>query len=65
MTQDQELHSPAHTFDSTLLDMCRNLEEENVQLAGTVNELRLKLQESERESSVNKLIPHYRLAIIR
>eukprot|EP01036_Dinobryon_divergens_P023805 gene23805-32194_t len=64
-TNDEKLHSPSHSFDSTLLDMCRSLEEENVQLADTVSDLRMKLQESQRETSVNKLIPHYRLAIIR
>jgi hypothetical protein len=51
--------------DSALLDMCRSLEEENRALSDTVDTLRTQLAEASRDASINKLIPHYRLAIVR
>jgi hypothetical protein len=51
--------------DSALLDMCRSLEEENRALSDTVDTLRTQLAEAGRDASINKLIPHYRLAIVR
>lgn len=51
--------------DNALLDMCRSLEEENRALSDTVDALRAQLAEASRDASINKLIPHYRLAIVR
>jgi phosphoenolpyruvate-protein kinase (PTS system EI component) len=48
-----------------MLEMCRNLEEENAVLNETVNSLKEQLAESKRESAACQLIPHYRLAIVR
>lgn len=51
--------------DTALLDMCRSLEEENRALADTVETLKVQLAEASRDASINRLIPHYRLAIVR
>jgi hypothetical protein len=51
--------------DGALLDMCRSLEEENRALSDTVEALRAQLAETSRDASINRLIPHYRLAIVR
>mmetsp|Transcript_1407 Transcript_1407/g.2333 ORF Transcript_1407/g.2333 Transcript_1407/m.2333 type:complete len:296 (+) Transcript_1407:60-947(+) len=51
--------------DNALLDMCRSLEEENKSLSDTVETLRTQVAEASRDASVNRLIPHYRLAIVR
>jgi hypothetical protein len=51
--------------DMALLDMCRSLEEENRALSDTVDALRAQLAEASRDASINRLIPHYRLAIVR
>lgn len=48
-----------------MLDMCRNLEEENVSLINEVESLKEQLVTAKRESAASQLIPHYRLAIIR
>jgi hypothetical protein len=48
-----------------MLEMCKNLEEENISLAKTIEELKHQLSESKREASASQLIPHYRLAILR
>lgn len=45
--------------------MCRNLEEENVNLSDTIIDLKNQLAEAKRESAASKLIPHYRLAVMR
>ena len=60
-----QLISVDSTVDSTMLEMCRNLEEENATLTETVNSLKEQLAESKRESAASQLIPHYRLAIVR
>jgi len=52
-------------LDSALLDMCKHLEDENSKLHQTIQSLNEELQLSQRESSISKLIPHYRLAIVR
>ncbi len=51
--------------DAVMLEMCRNLEEENITLTETVESLKRQLEEAKRESSAAQLIPHYRLAIVR
>lgn len=51
--------------DNVMLDMCRNLEDENVSLINEVESLKEQLATSKRESAASQLIPHYRLAIIR
>lgn len=51
--------------DSSLLDMCRNLEEENIGLTETIADLKNQLTEAKREAAASKLIPHYRLAVMR
>eukprot|EP01032_Pedospumella_encystans_P014223 gene14223-16352_t len=51
--------------DNALLDMCRSLEEENRALTDTVEALKVQLAEASRDASINRLIPHYRLAIVR
>ena len=48
-----------------MLEMCRNLEDENATLTETVNSLKEQLAEAKRESAASQLIPHYRLAIVR
>lgn len=48
-----------------MLDMCRSLEEENRSLSDSIDHLRLQLVDANKEASINKLIPHYRLAIVR
>jgi hypothetical protein len=45
--------------------MCRSLEEENRSLTETVETMKVQLAESNRDASLNRLIPHYRLAIVR
>lgn len=45
--------------------MCRSLEEENRALTDTVETLKVQLAEASRDASINRLIPHYRLAIVR
>ena len=52
-------------LDSARLDMCKHLEDENSKLHQTIQSLNEELQLSQRESSISKLIPHYRLAIVR
>jgi hypothetical protein len=42
-----------------------NFKDENIKLHQTIQSLQEELQLSQRESSLSKLIPHYRLAIIR
>lgn len=53
------------TVDSAMLDMCRNLEDENAALAEQVEALKAQLSAAQREASASQLIPHYRLAIVR
>ena len=53
------------TVDTSLLDMCRNLEEENIELTETIADLKNQLAEAKREAAASKLIPHYRLAVMR
>ncbi len=48
-----------------MLEMCRSLEEENVSLSKTIEDLKQQLAEAKREASASQLIPHYRLAILR
>jgi hypothetical protein len=51
--------------DSAMLEMCRNLEEENVILTERVESLKQQVQETQRTATASQLIPHYRLAIVR
>lgn len=53
------------TYDLALLEMCKNLEEENTALTKTVESLKTELALAQKDSTANKLIPHYRLAIVR
>ncbi|KAJ1427781.1 hypothetical protein B484DRAFT_397094, partial [Ochromonadaceae sp. CCMP2298] len=55
----------ANSCDNALLDMCRSLEEENKALSDTVDTLRTQVAQGARDASVSRLIPHYRLAIVR
>jgi len=55
----------ADALDGALLDMCKHLEEENMRLESTLAVAQAELQELQRESASSKLIPHYRLAIVR
>lgn len=55
----------ADALDGALLDMCKHLEEENMHLESSLAVAMAELEELKRESSVSKLIPHYRLAIVR
>lgn len=57
--------SKSDALDNAVMDMCKNLEEENVKLSDLVTALKLDLEHAQRDSSVSDLIPHYRLAIIR
>jgi hypothetical protein len=52
-------------LDNVYLDICKKLEEENVRSQQTILELQGELQDAQREATANKVIPHYRLAIIR
>ncbi len=52
-------------IDAAMLEMCRNLEEENQSLTATIDNLKAELAEAKRESNASQLIPHYRLAIVR
>jgi hypothetical protein len=45
--------------------MCKHLEEENMRLESALAVAQSELEELQRESSASKLIPHYRLAIVR
>ena len=47
------------------MDICHGLEEENRILTDTMDTMRVQVDEANREVAVNKLIPHYRLAILR
>jgi hypothetical protein len=61
------LHTQSDTsesLDSMLLEMCKHLEEQNILLEGNNEELRKNLKEKE-NATVEDIIPHYRLAIIR
>ena len=61
------LHTKSDTsesLDNMLLQMCKHLEEQNILLEGTNEELRKNLEEKE-NTTVEDIIPHYRLAIIR
>jgi hypothetical protein len=51
--------------ETALLEMCRSLEAENAKLEETVHTLRKDLDDYAREADIGKLIPHYRLAIVR
>jgi hypothetical protein len=53
------------TVDAAMLEMCRNLEDENVALSKQVEDLKHQLTDAKREGSASQLIPHYRLAILR
>eukprot|EP01038_Epipyxis_sp_PR26KG_P004237 gene4237-6014_t len=53
------------SYDSTLLDMCRSLEDENINLSNIIEALKGELSEAHKDSVAVKLIPHYRLAIVR
>ena len=55
----------ADALDGALLEMCKHLEEENMRLESTLAMAQAELQELQRESASSKLIPHYRLAIVR
>lgn len=59
------LNINTETLDSTLLEMCRQLEDENAKQARVVSALKLELEEAQRDAAVSKLIPHYRLVIMR
>ena len=52
-------------LDGALLDMCKHLEEENLRLESALAVAHAELEELQRESAASKLIPHYRLAIVR
>jgi hypothetical protein len=61
------LHTQSDTsesLDGMLLEMCKHLEEQNILLEGKNEELRNNLKEKE-NTTVEDIIPHYRLAIIR
>lgn len=61
------LHTQSDTsesLDNMLLEMCKHLEEQNILLEGNNEELRNNLKEKE-NTTVEDIIPHYRLAIIR
>lgn len=45
--------------------MCKNLEDENEHLTLEIQKLKNTIQTIEQESMQAKLIPHYRLAILR
>jgi hypothetical protein len=55
----------ADALDGALLEMCKHLEEENMRLESALAVAQSELEELQRESSASKLIPHYRLAIVR
>lgn len=57
--------SKSDMLDNALLDLCNNLEDENAKLEATVTTLKQELEDATREAAVSKLIPHYRLAIVR
>lgn len=57
--------SSGSSLDSTLMDMCRSLEEENSTLTTSLDQMRRRLAAAEEEIAKNNLIPHYRLAIVR
>lgn len=54
----------SESLDNMLLEMCKHLEEQNILLEGNNEELRKNLKEKE-NTTVEDIIPHYRLAIIR
>ena len=61
------LHTQSDTsesLDNMLLEMCKHLEEQNILLEGNNEELRKNLKEKG-NTTVEDIIPHYRLAIIR
>eukprot|EP01034_Spumella_vulgaris_P036888 gene36888-45503_t len=58
-------YSNEPAVDSSLLDMCRSLEEENHTLLTSMDTMKSQLAAAQSETDQNKLIPHYRLAIIR
>ncbi len=65
VTQDYTHATAGPPLDTTLLDMCRSLEEENGALVRALEDLRGQLATAQQAADSNKLIPHYRLAIIR
>lgn len=59
------LATPDPGYDQALLEMCRSLEEENKTLSDSVCALKAELAQAKKDASAHRLIPHYRLAIIR
>jgi predicted RNase H-like nuclease (RuvC/YqgF family) len=60
-----DLRINTEALDSALLEMCRQLEDENAKQSRIVASLKFELEEAQRDASVSKLIPHYRLVIMR
>jgi len=59
------LNINTEALDTALLEMCRQLEDENSKQASQISTLKVELEEAQRDASVSKLIPHYRLVIMR
>lgn len=57
--------APLGSVESTLLEMCRHLEEENRRLTDYAQAHTEELERLRKENASVSLIPHYRLAILR
>lgn len=64
--QQQHNHQvKSDALDGALLEMCKHLEDENTRLESALAVAQADVEEAQRESSASRLIPHYRLAIVR
>jgi len=63
--EDGPAAAPLGSVESTLLEMCRHLEEENKRLTDYAQAHSTELERLRKENASVSLIPHYRLAILR
>jgi hypothetical protein len=58
-------HSQSPLVDTTLLEICKHLEDENSALKKQVENNEIELQKYRNKASKISLIPHYRAAIVK
>mmetsp|Transcript_985 Transcript_985/g.2125 ORF Transcript_985/g.2125 Transcript_985/m.2125 type:complete len:423 (+) Transcript_985:61-1329(+) len=64
LSEEQEV-TPSPHVDSTLLDICKHLEDENNALKEQVTKATLELKDYKHRASKTSLIPHYRAVIVK
>ena len=65
MDDDPVSNAQAPLVDTTLLEICKHLEDENCELKARVENDQLELQKCRSKASKASLIPHYRAAILK